>query len=237
MKYNESDAGLRRIPVYLKDASGDPVPGLALAGSEIQVSLSGGAFVNGEGVWIERSAGLYYYEATQAESVTDSFVTVKVVDSSLVAKPYVFSVDIGDRIEVDELIAEARRVPIYMVDSSGNPVTGLTLSDVELAENGFDFAAAVNAPATEIGSGAYYYELDATEVTLEGVSTLKVEHASANTYVYAFDMIPSTDDTEEPAPTPIPATAFEIGDPEAIDHIEEALARLCEQFKSEEEDE
>lgn len=247
MNYNESDASLRQIPIYLEDSSGSPVTGATLTGAELKVSLSGAAFVNGGGTATEVGGGYYYYTATQAETLTDSFIMLRVADAA--AKVYVVSVDIGTRVEQDEPSATARRLPIYLVDSGGNAVAGLTLDDtrVQLSAAGGAFADIVNTPATEIGLGAYYYELDPTEVTTPGVNVLKVVHPSAVPYVYAWDVVaaaPALDSGEcgyfggyfglcggdtTPASGPSPVESpLEPSDPEYIDLAAQAINRLCE---------
>lgn len=251
MNYNESNADLRVIPIYLVDSSGDPATGLTLTGSEVQVSKSGAAFTNGAGSITEVANGYYRYVATQAETATDSFLILKVVDAGLTALPYVYSVDIGTRIEMAESLAAARRLPIYLVDTSGDPVAGLALTaaEVQIAGVGFGFVDAVGT-ATEIGSGAYYYELDTSEVADEGISILKINDAAARPYIYSFDVVPSStvggecggyiggylgmcdddggaDDDESTPSTPIPAP-LTLSDHEYHDHAAHAIKRLCQ---------
>lgn len=198
MNYNEDTAALRRIPIYLVDVLGAPVPGLTLTGSEVQVSKSGDAFVNGGGSVTEVGSGYYYYEATQAETATDSFIVLKIVDGSLTARPYVYFVDIGDRIEVGEATASARRLPIYLVDSSGDPVTGLTLSgsEVQLSILGAAFANGTGT-VTPTGSGVYYYELAEAEVADVGTHVLKVVDVAAMPYIFSYEVFePSAEATD-----------------------------------------
>lgn len=249
MNYNESDATLRQIPIYLEDSGGSPVTGLTLTGAELKVSLSGAAFVDGGGTATEVGSGYYYYTATQAETLTDSFITLRVNDAA--AKVYVISVDIGERIQQNEPAASARRLPIYMVDTSGTPVTGLTLDDTraQVSVAGGAFADIVNTPATEVGLGLYYYELDLTEVATSGVGILKVVHPSAVPYIYAWDVVPEVvlDDGEcgyfggyfglclaEAASTTGPSpveSPLELNDPEYLDLAAQAISRLCEYAK------
>lgn len=189
MKYSETDPELRRIPIYLEDTAGSPVSGEAVAGAEIQVSKSGSAFVDGAGSVVEVGNGAYYYEATQAETETDSFLMVKVVVSTAGVKPFMSAVDIGRRILLNEPTAAARRVPIYLEDSIGNPVAALSIagSECRISENG---AAFVNCAGvvTEIGSGAYYYELPPAEVNVAGFGMLKINKAPALLFVLAWDV-------------------------------------------------
>lgn len=252
MIYNEPDAALRQIPIYLVDSGGSPVTGLTLTGSEVQVSLSGAPFVNGSGTATEVGSGYYYYTATQAETATDSFIILRVNDAA--AKTYVISVDIGDRIEQSEPVAAARRLPIYVVDSGGTPVTGLTLNaaNIKLSTLGAAFVDATTVPATEIGLGAYYYELTAVEVASIGIHILKVTHASITPYVYAWAVrapaaaldgecgyfggyfglcegagtTTTTTTTTSPVESPLTTS-----DPEFVDLIAQALNRLPEYAK------
>lgn len=187
MNYNEPDPSLRRIPIYLENSFGAPAPGEVITGAEIQVSLSGAAFVNGAGAVTEVSAGSYFYTATQAETVTDSFLMIKVI--VVAARPYVYAVDIGLRIAQNEPLASKRRIPIYLEDSSGSPVTGLVLAgaDRQVSENGAAYVDGTGL-TVEIGAGAYYYELAASEINVGGFGTIKVDKAPATPYVYTWDV-------------------------------------------------
>lgn len=190
LRYNEPNAALRRIPVYIQDAYGNPIPSEAITGAEIQVSKSGGPFVNGGGtVQSTPGSGGYYYEATQAETQTYSFLMIKVVPGGS-AKPYFFSVDIGARIVLNELAATRRRIPIFLEDLSGNPVTGLSIAGAErkISKNGALFANGLGT-VTEIGSGAYYYELAASEVNTAGFGMINIVKPPAVPFVYSWDVI------------------------------------------------
>jgi hypothetical protein len=190
IKYNESVAALRRIPVYIQDAYGNPIPAEAITGAEIQVSKSGSPFVNGGGtVQSTPGSGGYYYEATAAETQTYSFLMIKVVPGGF-AKPYFFSVDIGARIVLNEPAATRRRIPVFLEDLSGNPVTGLSITgtDRKISKNGTLFATGLGA-VTEIGSGAYYYELAASEVNTPGFGMINIVKSPAVPFVYTWDVL------------------------------------------------
>lgn len=190
LRYNESNAALRRIPIYIQDAYGNPIPGESITGAEIQVSKSGDPFVNGGGsVQSTPGSGGYYYETTQAETQTYSFLMIKVVPGGS-AKPYFFTVDIGARIVLDETAATRRRIPIFLEDLSGNPVLGLTITGAErkISKNGALFANGLGT-VTEIGSGAYYYELTASEVNTSGFGMINVVKSPAVPFLYTWDVI------------------------------------------------
>jgi hypothetical protein len=190
LRYNESVAALRRIPIYLQDAFGNPVPSESITGAEIQVSKSGDPFVNGGGtVAATPGSGGYYYEATQPETQTYSFLMIKVIPGGT-TKPYIFSVDIGARIVIDEPAGTRRRLPIFLEDLSGTPVTGLVIAGTErkVSKNGALFANGLGA-VVEIGSGAYYYELDLLEVDTPGYGMLSIVKAPAVPFVYTWDVL------------------------------------------------
>jgi len=188
INYAEPTAARRRIPVYLVDSTGAPVTGVVPAGAQLQVSKSGAAFANGAGTWAEVGSGLYHYEATLAEVTTDSYAMLK-VNVSPTASIFVLAVDIDRRLVTNEASAARRRIPIYLVDSSGVPVTGLAIAgaDRQVSENGGAFANGAGT-VTETGSGAYYYELAAAEVDVPGFGALKVIKAPALTYVYSWSV-------------------------------------------------
>jgi hypothetical protein len=254
VNYDEPTASQRRIPAYLVDTSGDPVTGVTLSGTDVQVSLSGASFVNGSGTIAEVGDGLYYYQATQAETVTTAYLMLKITDAAIAN--FVWVEDIGTRIELDEAFGETRRIPIYLIDSAGDPVTGADLdvaNSLEVSLNGDAYITAVGTWA-EVGSGAYYYEADATEVAEIGFLVLKVVSAGAETYVYTASIVDATT-AETPgtsgyfgyyfgtggvettavapvvAPTPVEAdvTASEIV---YTDHLLAAVARLPQYAKS-----
>jgi hypothetical protein len=193
LRYNEPVAALRRIPIYIQDAYGNPIPGESITGAEIQVSKSGDPFVNGGGtVQSTPGSGGYYYEATQPETQTYSFLMIKVVPGGS-AKPYFFSVDIGARIILNESAGTRRRVPVFLEDLSGNPVTGLVITGAErqVSKNGTLFATGLGTVA-EIGSGAYYYELALLEVNVPGYGMLSIVKAPAVPFVYTWDVLSQT---------------------------------------------
>jgi hypothetical protein len=193
INYNETTPALRRIPVYLQDALNNPVTGAVPVGAQLQVSLSGAAWTNGAGTWTEDANGAYYYQATQAETVTDSFLMLRVAATG--AKVVVFPVDIGIRTIVSEPTATARYYPIYLVNAGGVPQTNLTITgaEVQLSKNGAAFANGAGVVA-EIGGagngqGAYFYEATLPEVNTLGYDMLKVVKAGALPFVYTWNIV------------------------------------------------
>lgn len=226
MNYAEPIARRRRVAVYLVDSSGDPVLGAVPAAGELVISQSGGTLANGAGTWVETGAGAYYYQATQLEATTRSFMMLIVVVPG--ARPFVFPVPIGEGIAAGEPVAAARRVPVYLVDSSGDPVTGVAPAGAErqASKNGEAFADCV-ADLVEIGLGTFYWEAAIAELSQPGYMLLKVAKAPALTYVYRFTVLPGVVVVPDPLPAP-----YSFGDPEYLDHLEDSLARLPEQFQS-----
>lgn len=194
--YNETTPSLRRIPIYLYDTSRQPIAGAVPAGAQIQVSKSGAAWVDAAGIWTENSGGVYYYQATQSETATDSFLWIKVLFPG--AHPVQFPVNIGDRVDIVEPVAAARRFPIYLTDISDAPLSSLNLvgaSQLQVGKNGAAFVDATGTVA-EIGGvgngqGGYYYEATAAEIDTLGYDVLKVFPTGLpNTrYVYTFNVV------------------------------------------------
>ncbi len=253
MRYAEPIAALRRIPVYLENSSGAAITGVTITAGELKISKSGASFVNGGGTWTEVGSGNYYYEATLDEVTTDSFVMIRVADPA--ALTFVYAVDIGNRIEQNEPLAAARRIPIYLVDADDVPVTGVTLtgSEIQISLNGGTFANATGT-SVETGLGAYYYEATLTDVGTEGFAVLKVTDVAVEPYIYTFDVFVSDvpvdvatsgyfgayfggdeveaggDDDDTPAPIEVSIT-LDIPAATQLDHVQAAIDRLCEQFK------
>ncbi len=227
MRYSEPIAALRRIPVYLVDGSGTGVAGAAPSGSEIRVSLSGAAWTSVGGSWIEIGAGAYVYEATQAETETDSFVMLRVAVAG--ARVYAYAVDIGERIPEDAT-ATARRVPVYLVDGAGDGVTGLTPAgaDVEVSRAGGPWAEA-NGAVVEIGLGAYYYELVEADLII-GTGLVRVADPGAEIYVYTWDVLAVAGELAEEAEPVLadPSAGIDIA---PIDHVAAGLARLPHMYR------
>jgi hypothetical protein len=194
INYNETTPALRRIPVYLETLLKVPVTGALPVGAQIMVSQSGGGWVNAAGIWFEDGAGLYYYQATQSESTTDSFLMLRVAWPG--ARVVVFSVDIGFRAVIAEPTPTKRRFPIYLEDQFGNGVPGLSITGAEqqLSKNG---ALLVNClgTTTEVGGvglglGAYFYEATAAELDTLGYDALYIDKSpAAFQYVYEWNVI------------------------------------------------
>jgi hypothetical protein len=232
VRFAEPIAALRRIPVYLVDAAGVPVTGVVPVGAELQISKAGSAWGVGGGTWSELGLGLYAYEATLAEATTTSFLLLRVAVAA--ARPYVYATDIGDRIS-PTAAANERRVPIYLVDGLGDPAPGV---DISVVADNVTLTVAGGALTdgagllVEIGLGAYYYELDATEL-VEGAGVLRFEDvvdAVAQVYVYTWDVRPAgTPLAVVTEPLKVPADVTE--QVTTIDHVTEALRRLPHQFR------
>ncbi len=226
MEYGESIASRRRIAVYLEaTGTNDPFTGAVPVDAEMMVCLSGAAWANAAGTWVETGSGAYYYIATLAESKTRSFVMLRVAVAG--AKVFVFSVDIGDRVAANEPTAIARRFPVYMVDADGEAVEMLAPagSENQVSKNGASFVDC-SVDVVEVGLGAYYWEADEDELDTRGFALLKIVKDPALPYVYRFNVLEAA---ALPPPEPIEAP-FEPGDDEYVDHVEEALSRLVYQL-------
>jgi len=187
MKYAEPNPDERRIPIYLEDTSGNPVTGVVFAAGDIRVSKSGAAMADYAGTWTEVGGGLYYYEATQLEVTTPSFVMLAVTGTG--AKKIVYTVGIGERISINNADPLARRIPIYLEDSTGAGVPGLALAGLSaFGKNGAAYVAPSGAFG-EIENGAYYYELTLAEIDTAGFGVLSILDPSILDFVYTWNVI------------------------------------------------
>jgi hypothetical protein len=105
------------------------------------------------------------------------------------AKTVVFAVTIGERIILNEPAATKRRIPIYLEDSSGLPVTGQADLNINISKNGTAFAG--DYVGVEVGLGAYYYELTLAEVNTLGYGALQSFPPASQwvPYVFTWDVI------------------------------------------------
>ena len=227
MRYGERTAALRRILISLVDSNGDPVTGAAPSGSELTVSLSGGAWGAAGGSWAEVGEGAYYYEAAIAETRTGSFLAVRAAPAGAV--PRVVAVDIGDRI-APTADAGARRVLLYFVDSNGDPVDRLDLgaATIEVSIAGAAWAAAAGV-AGEIDDGAYYYELAPSE-RVPGPGMVRVEDPAIVTSTATWNVL-ATGDSPAAVAVPLPVDPEYAGPIAVIDHVTSAVARMPHQYR------
>lgn len=195
INYNETTASLRRIPVYLMTLANVPVTGAVPVGAQIQVSKSGAAWVNGAGIWFENGAGLYYYQATQSETATNSFLLLRVAFPG--AKIVVFSVDIGDRVIIAEADPTKTLIPIYLEDTAGGPVPGQVIAGLDqmISLNGAVLVVAGGITAeiggAGLGLGAYFYTPTPAEIAALGYDAIVIDKSpAALPYVYAWNIIP-----------------------------------------------
>jgi len=184
----------QRIPVYLLDASNNPVTGAVPTGDQLLASLSGAAWADGTGSWVEDANGLYYYAPTQPETATNSFLMLRIAVPG--ARVVVFPVDIGARVVQSTSDPTALRFPVYLVNAASVPQPSLSISGAaqQLSKNG---AALVNAlgSTNEIGGagnglGAYYYQSTMGENDTLGYDSLKIDMSpTALPYIYTWNVV------------------------------------------------
>lgn len=184
MLENESTAAARRIPLDLDDGAGSEYTGTAPSGSEVLISIQGGAFATAAGVVTKLRTGDFYYEATQAETRGRGMRLLRLAKSGMGTA--IFEFYCGDRMASDPM-DEARRIPV-MLELSGTPVTGVPVSgsEIEVSNNGGAFTTGAGS-AAEIGYGAYYYQPTATEY-VRGYSLINVNNAAADEYKYELEV-------------------------------------------------
>ncbi len=88
-----------------------------------------------------------------------------------------------------EPIAAKRRIPVYLVDSSGDPVTGVTPTGAEIrvCQSG-ELLVNASGTWTELSSGAYYYECTVLECTTLSYLLLCIEVSGVQTFVWVTDV-------------------------------------------------
>lgn len=207
MQRNEPLPSLRRIPIQLEDGGGNPVTGADLDG-KISLSLSGAAPIAQGGTWTEVGAGTYIYEAAQAETDTELFLLLIVLDAAW--RPFVLPAWIDQGLAVAQATAIKRRMPIWIESAVGAGVTGLTLNgaEVQLCIDGATFANGLGA-ATAIGLGAYYYEATQAEM-VEGIVVLKIIDSGGSpmfTVAYDITLVDGADPVAEVVTPPLGAIA------------------------------
>lgn len=187
------------IPVYLEDASGNPVTGVVPTTGQLRVSKSGDTLVNAMGTWHETGSGYYRYMPPAVETDTDSYLVVLVTTPGVIPYPIAAFIDGGLR---PESPPRARRVPIWMNNSAGAGVSFLALagSDLQLAVNAAAFVNAAGARGAS-GDGLYYYENEPSDLS-GTIVVLKALGAGAKTYVYTYAPGASTQ------PTPLSPAAL-----------------------------
>ncbi len=230
MRFNEPDTNARKIAVYLLDSTNTPVTGFTPSAGQLKISKSGAAPVNGAGTWAEVSAGVYTYTCTQAETVTYGYILL--IINGFGGDQYVWIEEITGHITEGATEIGARRVPIYLT-LTGTPVTGFSLvtlaSHSTISVNGAAFAAGTGAYA-ETGLGAYYYEAATTDVDEAGALVIKTIGAGHDNYVYIQTIHSSLIEEEDEDPEPI-AAPFTTEGLDTLDHVTDALNRLCEYAK------
>lgn len=202
MNDGENTAAARRVPLALYDTAGDEYTGAAPSGTEVKISIAGSAWATANGTVTKLRDGDYYYEATAAESRGRGFRMLRLAATGL--ETTVVDWYVGVRRKNDPS-AEARRIPIYLTDSNGDAVTGLTLSgaEIEMSLAGSAYATGTGT-AGEIGLGAYYYEPTVAEYNVRGSCVLNVNDASADEYKYEYEL------GQENSPAPTGTTAEDI---------------------------
>lgn len=202
MNHNEALAAPRRIPVLMRNASTRAyTASLTFSGAEIQISKNGSAFVNAGGAVVELGgsgigAGAYYYQASLGDVDTLGWIEIKITKAGM--DPWIILINIRVRsdgdIDQNDESEDTRRIPIIMRnDSTSAYVTGLTFSgsEIQVSVNGGAWVNAVGTVA-EIGSGAYYYPADLTEIATRGTLFVKASKpASAATWFYTVDVVPA----------------------------------------------
>jgi hypothetical protein len=249
MKFNETNATARRIYIQLKNA-GIPVTGFTPSVGQLKLSLSGDSVANGAGTWHEIGYGLYYYECTNAETLTLSYIMLIIIAGGVDVFSWIE--DVGTRIAVGETSTLRTRIPIFLLNGS-SVVTGAPLvSETQVSVNG----AALTAPGGtfgESGSGAYYYQPSSSEIAALGRLTVQVTDPAV-TYVYSQDVVDVplftslaiagkgyfgsyfggsgvTATTPVTPPTPVAITTVADG-LVVINHADDAIDRLCEYAKA-----
>ncbi len=216
MKQREQVATARRIPVAIHDESGVLAAGcVPVATSDLQVSVNGGAWEDADGTLVDVGGGLYYYQCIVDDTNLVGVVCVKVAGVAGYRTEMAFA-PVGDSTTV--------RVPIVIYDVDGELYAGFspTGSQLQTSTHGGAFNDATG-DWLEMGSGGYVYEHDKP---VTNFLVVKAESAGVINTALAHGF---GDGVEDEAGEPVVGDPV-VGDLETIDHLEEALDRLAEQF-------
>lgn len=152
MKLNETDLTLIRVPIVIRDANGDPLPGYVPGVGELKTSRTAPAWSAAAGTLEEVGGGLYYYQGVLADASVEGFLGVMVARAGYEADIAWASVIGSSGVVV---------IPFTVYDGNGDLAPGVAPAGAEL-EMSLDGAPFVLATGTysEIGSGAYFYTHD-----------------------------------------------------------------------------
>lgn len=183
---------------YLEDNIGNPATGLA-GSLSVQVSVDGSTWSAAAGVVTELTGGVYSYALGASDQLAGSFLLLRITDPSIL-DPLVVFVPADNSISVNETVAANKRLPIYLLDSFGDPYTTIPLlAETFISTNGGGFIAATGSLGT-IGSGAFYYECANSELTTLGSITLKVNNGITPEYLWAQPIVDPASGSDAVAP-------------------------------------
>jgi hypothetical protein len=81
--------------------------------------------------------------------------------------------------KVSESVPDRLRVAVYLVDASGDPVTGASAPALSLSANGDAFVPPIPPTWVEVGDGVYYLEFLQTHVATLGFLSIRISDALA----------------------------------------------------------
>lgn len=174
-----------------EDGNGDPLTGEDLVWeSDVDGSLGTGTSITAvlSGSNDSPVAHTITLTATQADeqTATDTVtVTVGISGSGVTRTRRMRSMAILYQYDP---IAARRRVPLYLEDATGAPVTGES-GTPQFSVNGGAFAA-TTAALTEVGNGHYYVELTAAELSTLGKLVVRYRSQSTIECVTICDVVP-----------------------------------------------
>lgn len=178
----ETDATLRRIKaaIYVEDGSALALDAaVGLVAGNVQVSISGAAFVNALGTLVHIGSGNYYYEADETEIQDPGFLLVKYERTGYKTDGWYDFV--SECWSLDETDLDKLRLPIAIFDDASPPAlsTGATVtvpSQLQISKNGGAYANAAGSLA-HIGDGFYTYQGVAADADTQGWILVKFEKA------------------------------------------------------------
>lgn len=172
-----------KLPIYLIDSVGAPVTGAALTGTEVKVSVDGGALTAAAGTTGTIGSGAYYYETAPAD-IAGTQLVLHVKDAASLAYSFTLRLPLQYDFPAGATGAVCH-LPVFLVDASNAPVTAANPTGAELQVS-IDGAAWANALGTwvELADGEYYYDPHASEIAADGLLMLRVAATGAVVYVY-----------------------------------------------------
>lgn len=241
---NETVEYAAEVPFTLPTTA-NPLVGLtswAFTLGEVQIKLPGaGAWTNVQvSKIVEKGYGRYAARLTSLQTTVAGVVAIRATVSG--AQPY-FGYDTIGTLGGDISLNGTGYIPFFLPNSTdpvyGSPITGANFTTTGLLRiclpnaSYRDATFAEAAAVVELGGGGYAFVLGTTLTATRGKVYLYVEYPGAQRFECFSTIlgVAAAVTTPPPTPTPIPSPIAVI-DPMYVAHLNRAIDRLPQQFKS-----